>query len=200
MGDPYAVLGVAAGVLSLLALVPYILSILRGETRPNRATWWVWTVCNGVLFASYYASGERRSAWVPLSYMVASLIVALLSLKRGEGGLSRFDQGCVFACLVGLVLWALSGSPLTALAINIGVDFAGALPTIRKTYLDPRSESLLAWVLFLAANALNLLAVEAWSSPSVALPVYYVILTLIVVALAARRPPPATPRGGAAAR
>jgi hypothetical protein len=188
VNDLHAIFGVAAGVLSLLAFVPYIASTLRGQTRPNRATWWVWTVCNGVLFASYYASGERRSAWVPLTYMAASLVVAVLSLKRGEGGLSRFDQGCAVASAVGLALWALSGSPLTALAINIGVDFAGALPTIRKTYHDPRSESLSSWLLFLAANGVNLLAVEAWSSPSVALPVYYVAMTLIVVVLAARRP------------
>jgi hypothetical protein len=188
MGDLRSVLGLLAGVLSLLAFVPYILSILRGQTRPNRATWWVWTVCNGVLFASYYAAGERRSAWVPMSYTASSLFVALLSIKRGEGGLSKFDRGCVLGSAVGLALWGLSGSPITALAVNIGVDFAGALPTIRKTYLDPRSESLLAWALFLAANAVNLFAVETWSSPSVALPVYYFFTTLIVLALAARSP------------
>jgi hypothetical protein len=188
VGDLGSVLGVLAGVLSLLAFVPYVASILRGQTRPNRATWWVWTVCNGILFASYYAAGERRSAWVPLSFTVASLFVALLSLKRGEGGLSRFDRGCVLSCAAGLILWGLSGSPLTALVINIGVDFAGALPTIRKTYLDPKSESLSAWSLFLAANAVNLFAVEAWSSPSIALPIYYFLITLVIIALAARSP------------
>lgn len=188
MGDLRAVFGILAGVLSLLAFVPYIRSIYRGETRPNRATWWVWTVCNGVLFASYYASGERRSAWVPLSYMAASFVVALLSFKRGEGGLSRFDQGCALASAVGIALWAASGSPLTALMINIGVDLAGALPTMRKTYLDPRSESLSAWLIFLVANLVNLLAVDAWTEPSVALPIYYVVMTIVIVALAARRP------------
>src|SRR5215207_1561553 len=115
MGDLRSALGLLAGALSLLAFIPYIASIFRGQTRPNRATWWVWTVCNGVLFASYYASGERRSAWVPLSYMVASLVVAVLSLKRGEGGLSRFDRGCALASAAGIGLWAVSGSPLTAL-------------------------------------------------------------------------------------
>ncbi|MCK6589784.1 MAG: hypothetical protein HUU21_26100 [Polyangiaceae bacterium] len=189
MGDSGAALGLFAGVLSLLAFIPYVVSILRGQTRPNRATWWVWTVCNGILFASYFAAGERRSAWVPMSYTASSLLVAILSLKRGEGGLSRFDRGCALSSAVGLVLWGVSGSPLTALAINIGVDFAGALPTLRKTYLDPKSENLSAWALFLAANLVNLFAVEAWASPSVALPIYYFLITLVVFALAARRPP-----------
>lgn len=189
MGDLRAALGIAAGVLSLLGFFPYIASIYRGQTRPNRATWWVWTVCNGILFTSYYAAGERLSAWVPLSVAIASFGVAILSLKRGEGGFSRFDRGCLVSSAIGLALWGASGSPITALAINIGIDFVGALPTIRKTYLDPKSESLSAWALFLAANVVNLFAVEAWASPSVALPIYYFLLTVAVVALAARRPP-----------
>jgi hypothetical protein len=122
-----------------------------------------------------------------LSYALTSLVVAVVSLKWGEGGFSRLDRGCLAASVVGLAVWWLSGSPLTALAVNMGLDLAGAIPTLRKTYRDPRSESLLAWGLFLLANLLNLLAVESWGSFAVALPLQFSILSAVMTALVLRR-------------
>ena len=90
-------LGWVAGVLSLVAFVPYIVAILRGETRPNRATWWIWTTTGAVLLASYYFSGAETTIWVAVSYFVASLVTALLSIRYGEGGSTPLDRGCLMA-------------------------------------------------------------------------------------------------------
>ena len=82
---PFTVVaGWVAGVLSLVAFVPYIVAILRGETRPNRATWWIWTTTGGVLLASYYFSGADTTIWVAVSYFVASLVTAVLSIRYGR--------------------------------------------------------------------------------------------------------------------
>ena len=37
------VLGILAGVLSVLDGVPYIRDVLRGTTRPHRGTWLIWS-------------------------------------------------------------------------------------------------------------------------------------------------------------
>jgi hypothetical protein len=189
MPDVRAVIGIVAGVVTLVGFVPYIVAVRRGQAKPNRATWWIWTVACGALFASYYATGERSSVWVPLSYVLGPLIIGALSLKHGEGGWTRFDQACIGASALGLLAWWLSGSPLVALVANMGVDFAGALPTIRKTYRDPRSESSIAWSFFLGGAALNLLAVETWTSAASVLPIYFFAVNLTIMVLAHRRPP-----------
>src|SRR5688572_11025851 len=95
MFDITAMAGKVAGVVSFVAFVPYILAILRGETKPNRATWWIWTVVGFMLGASYYSSGANNTIWVPVSYIVGPLVTALLSIKYGEGGWNRFDKGCL---------------------------------------------------------------------------------------------------------
>src|SRR5690242_18066463 len=69
-----ALLGALAGALSLLGFMPYIVEIVQGKTRPNRATWWIWTVVGAMLSASYYASGSPHAIWVPLSYVVGPLV------------------------------------------------------------------------------------------------------------------------------
>jgi uncharacterized protein with PQ loop repeat len=179
-------LGPVAGLISLLGFIPYIVEIWRGKTRPNRATWWIWTVVGAMLCASYYASGARHSIWVPISYTVGPFITALLSLKYGEGGFDRFDQRCLAIALLSLVAWWLIRAPLLVLVMNIGVDLMGALPTLRKAYRAPETESGLSWGIFLVANALNVCAIGTWSAATALYPIYLVALSGILVALLSR--------------
>jgi hypothetical protein len=74
-------LGIIAGCISALACIPYFISIIRGKTKPNRATWWIWSWLGVLLFFSYKASGATDTLWVALVYMITPLITALLSLN-----------------------------------------------------------------------------------------------------------------------
>ena len=47
--DWRTVIGLAAGTITLLSILPYIRDILRGLTRPNLVTWWLWTLNGGIL-------------------------------------------------------------------------------------------------------------------------------------------------------
>jgi hypothetical protein len=170
----------------LLGFVPYISEIVQGKTRPNRATWWIWTVVGAMLCASYYASGARHTVWVAVSYVLGPLITALVSLRYGEGGWDRFDRACLGASLLSLLVWWLARSPLLALTANIGLDLLGALPTIRKSYHEPEAESLRSWMVFLLADALNLCALGAWSLATSLYPVYLFILAAVLVTLMLR--------------
>ena len=167
-----AVAGKVAGVISLVAIVPYILAILRGETKPNRATWWIWTIVGLMLGASYYSSGANHTMWVPVSYIIGPIVTAVLSIKYGVGGWTRFDKSCLFGAGASVVLWWMFSSPLAALLINLFIDFMGALPTIRKAYHEPESEDRAAWVLASAANTANLFAVERWTFTIAIYPIY----------------------------
>lgn len=128
---------------------------------------------------------------MPLSYAIGPFFVALLSLRHGEGGWDPFDRTCLVASGIGLALWGLLGSPLLAIAVNIAVDFAGALPTVRKTYKNPRSENRVAWTLFLISNAINCFAIRWWRDLSVVLPLYFFVMTALITALCFRRAPAA---------
>jgi hypothetical protein len=175
-----------AALVALAGFVPYVLSIVRRQTVPQRATWIIWTVVGAVLCASYYADGARDTIWVPIGYVIGPLVTALLALRYGVGGWTRSDRACLAASGASLLLWLASGSATIALLANIAVDASGALPTIAKTYRDPRSESGLAWSIFLVADSLNLLALGSWTLEAALYPVYLFGVALAMVALIGR--------------
>jgi hypothetical protein len=178
--------GRIAGFLALASFVPYVVDTLRGHARPSRATWWIWTLVGGVLFASHRESGGGESGWAPLAFVVGPFVIALLSVRYGEGGWARLDLVCIVGALLGLAGWGLTGSPAVALALNLVVDALGAVPTLEKAWRDPRSESLASWALGSAGTALNLVAVPEWSLAVAAFPVYLAVLSGTMTLLVSR--------------
>jgi len=178
-----ALVGKIAGALSFSAFIPYIVSTLRGINRPNRATWIIWTAVGISILLSYSAAGAKETVWVAAANLAAFGLVLILSFKYGEGGWNLFDAVCLGGAAFGFALWWWFQSPLPTLYSGIFVDLIGALPTLRKSYYDPKSEDLLAWVLFFVANALNLLAIREWNLAIASYPVYMSFITFLVMAI-----------------
>lgn len=179
-------LGQIAGIVAIVAFLPYILSILKGKTRPNKATWWVWTMIGGLVLLSYYSVGANSTLWVPIALFVGMFATAVLSLKYGESGWSKLDLYCLGGGAVGIILWIIFSEPLLALVASMFVSFVGALPTIKKTYIDPVGENRLAWILFSTADIINLFAVEQWAFAIAIYPICLFIIDGTITALALR--------------
>ncbi|NJL86606.1 MAG: hypothetical protein HC886_12490 [Leptolyngbyaceae cyanobacterium SM1_1_3] len=130
--------------------------------------------------------GATYEIWVPIAAAVCPLIIALVSLKYGEGGCNRFDLTCLAGAGISLVLWWVFSAPLIALFTSLTIDFLGALPTIRKAYLRPESEDVLPWLFFGSASLLNLFAIERFSIELFAYPFYLFCVPLVVIFLLVR--------------
>jgi hypothetical protein len=183
-----ALCGEVAGVLSLIAYAPYARATVRNAAQPNRATWIIWSLVGGLLFASYNAAAGGASRWVPLADTLGPAIIATLALRYGKGGWTPLDAGCLVLAGCSVIGWALTGSPMVALGINVVLAFLGAVPTFRSVYLYPDAEPALVWRLFLFSNLLNLLAIERGSFSSV-YPVYAVFTSGCVNLLLCRPGP-----------
>jgi hypothetical protein len=186
MNNWQATIGIFAGILASITFVPYIITTLQRKTKPNRATWCIWAVVGVILCSSYYSSGSTNAIWVPASYAVGQTIVAILALRFGEGAWSRFDRLCMVGAGISLILWWQLKSPAVALIINISIDSLGALPTLKKVYSEPETESYLAWLITLTASFCNLFAIEQWSLSTCAFPLYLFCLNVMMVALTLR--------------
>jgi hypothetical protein len=181
-------IGVLAGFLSFLCFIPYIVTILLGKTRPNRASWWIWAINGSILSTSYYFAGANNTLWLIVFPVIAQFIIALLSLKYGKGGWNFFDRACLMGASLSLTLWLGLKSPMSAIVLTLVTDVLGALPTIKKSYYEPETEDMLTWVLYVIASILNLLAIEQWSL-AILLPPMYVLLvntTILVLLLRSR--------------
>ena len=192
------IVGVAAGVLALAEFVFYILAMygrdyrlhrIRVLTTPNRATWLIWAALGIITAVSYWSSGATDTVWFAGAYALGFFVVALLSIKRGEGGFEAADLFCLIGAAVSAWLWWKYNSPETALYATLAIDAFGIIPTLKKSWKRPEGENRLAWTMTTAASALNLLALN-WSTATFAIglyPVYMLVANGLVVAFLYRK-------------
>lgn len=147
-----------ATVISAAGYLPYISDIIKGKNKPSRVTWCIWSILGIVLCLTSFELSDYdwMTICVPLVYAIGPIIIAILSFWYGEGGSSKLDIICFILAFVGLGLWLILDFVILALWLSILIDIVGALPTIKKSYTSPKSESMLGWATFTLANAINL--------------------------------------------
>lgn len=182
--DLKSVIGLIAGIIAFTAYIIYIISILKGKTKPNRATWWIWAFMGLVVGLSYYFSGAVNTIWVPVVEFIGPLSIALLSIKYGEGGLNdKTDLICLFGAVFSIILWTVFNNPVIALVTNLVTDSFALVPTIKKSYLRPEGEDFWAWFGTGTADSLNLFAVERFSFAILIYPIYMLVSDLIIIVI-----------------
>jgi hypothetical protein len=180
MHEIASIAGKLAGIISLSAYAPYILSILRKETKPNRASWIIWAIVSTIIALSYREAGASYAFLAPVGYVIGSTIVFIFSIRHGVGGWTPFDRKCLIGAAISLVLWKIFDSPMSALLINLLINLLGTLPTARKAWYQPETESKVAWSLFSLGSIVNLFAVENWTFSMAVYPVSMIFLIGIV--------------------
>jgi len=182
--------GIASGILSSFAYIPYIVDTIRRRTQPQRASWLIWSVLGSVAFVSQVYEGATDSLWFAGVQVSGTLLVFVLSIWVGIGSyLSRTDYLILFTALMGLVLWYFTDTAAYMLAITISISLLGGVPTVTKAYRDPDSETLITWIASLIASVCALLSVGKVNLIILAYPLYLFTLYLAFVTaiLAGRR-------------
>jgi len=166
-------IGILSGLLSTSSYVPYVRDIFAKKTKPERASWIIWSVLTGIAFFSQLAKGASSSLWLPGLETCGVTIVFILSLKYGVGGLTKRDILILFSAAAGVVLWYFTKEPAVALYIIIGVDSLGTIPTIIKSYQEPETETFTTWILLSIAGILAMISVGSWNIILLSYPFYF---------------------------
>ncbi|MGR3484819.1 MAG: hypothetical protein ACU0BF_05700 [Paracoccaceae bacterium] len=149
------ILGALSGTLSILAFVPYIRDMLHGQTRPQRTSWAIWAVLSSVSLAALVAEGAQLSIAFTATQWAATVLIAGLSLRYGEGSaFARADLAALLAAGCGIVAWLRTDDPTWALLICVATGAAGGLLTVAKAHRRPWSETRATWALSVLGAAL----------------------------------------------
>ncbi len=181
--DIKSIIGIISGVVAFSSYFFYIPSIIKGKTKPNRASWWIWGLLGTSIVISYYISGARATIWVPLGEAAGPLLVALLSIKYGEGGWTRFDRRCLVGAVGVSFLWWATGSSEIGLVSYLLIDVMAVLPTIRKSLHRPENENRIAWGLAFTGQFLNVFAVEKLIFSILIYPIYMIVTNGVLFGL-----------------
>jgi hypothetical protein len=167
-------------LLPIVASAVYVLSIIRGKSRPHRMTRLLLMLITGLSSVSLLAGHDRSGVWLALVSFVQSVIIWLLSLKWGMGGRERLDFVCFGLCAMGIVLWLASGTALVGLVASIVADFIAIVPSLRKTIRLPHTEDGVFYALDVVAGSLVLFAGPlAWRS--MLFPGYIALINVVFV-------------------
>jgi len=177
-------------ILTFIAFVPYIQSILRGRTRPHVFSWVIWGLTTVVVFFAQLADHGGVGAWpVGISGLVTIYIAILAYIRKSDSSITRLDWLFFVLALISLPLWYFAGDPLWAVVVLTMVDLLGFGPTVRKAYFFPNEERLALFAIMAVRNMLVIGALEHYSWTTCLFPaaISAACLLMIVMVLSRRR-------------
>ncbi len=177
MKEAFAVI---SAVLILVAGPPYALDTLKGITKPERMTWFIFSLLGLVAFVSQAGLGASWSLLFSGLDTAGSCLMLLLSLKYGVGGYARRDIVALTIALAGIAAAYLFKQPLISLSGVVLADASGTALTVRKAFLDPSSETTITWLCVGTAAVFGMLAVGSWSRTLLLYPAYLVVANYAV--------------------
>ncbi len=169
-----------SAVLVLIGIPPYIRDMLRGVTKPERATWFILSVLGVIAFGSQVALGGTWSLVFSGLDALATLMVFALSIRYGVGGWTTLDKIALLIAAAGVLIACIAREPIIALAGVILADISGTFLTVIKTYIEPSSETTITWLLTGTAALFGILAVGKTDPGLLLYPLYLMMANYVI--------------------
>lgn len=178
------ILGAIAQFILAISILPYIISIFRGTVKPNRISWFIWSIIGFAFWLITPSSADEVTKMLTVIFMVNPTIIFILTLFKGEN--IKPDNLEKFSLIVGLssiIIWYIfkDDSGLFPITIAIIADFCALIPTLRFVFSSPDEETPLAWIFFFLGSLIAVIAIQDHSLESMLLPVYMTIGSFLVV-------------------
>ena len=162
------ILGYIAVFLTIAAYVPYYRDILRHKTHPHIYSWGLWSILTALLAILQIKGGAGAAAWVTIVVGVLCAGVVALSFRIGNKDITKLDTAVAALSLLALVCWLAVDRPVLAMSLAILADMLAFIPTIRKSYHRPYSETLSLYVTNVLRFALAFAALQSYTFLSAA--------------------------------
>lgn len=156
-------LAVIAALLAIAGNLPYLWDILKGRVKPHPYTWLVWSIVSATVFFGMLAKGAGIGALPTAAAEIFTVIIFLFSLKYGFKGITRTDTIFLVVALLGLIPWFLTQDPTLSVIIAVGIDLIAFVPTLRKTWVQPKSETSILYSTNVLRHVLALCSLQTYN-------------------------------------
>jgi hypothetical protein len=174
-----------AAFLNLLGAGSYVLSTLRGQTKPNRVSWFIWGAAPLIAFSAQVGQGVGIQSLMTFMTGFGPLLVLTASFvnKQAYWKLTRLDMTCGALSLLGLALWGITREGNLAIIFAILADGLAAAPTVVKSYKAPETENDKAFLLSGLSALIVLFTIKDWTFEQYAFPVYIFLICALLFTL-----------------
>lgn len=185
----------ALGVVANLAgTSAYLRDTFRGETKPNRVTFFLWALAPAIGTAAALAQGVRGATLPIFMNALGCALIFLASFynPRAYWRLGLFDWGCFALSIAAIVLWQATRNPDVGIFFAILSDGLAALPTLKKCWTDPHTETAWSYACGMFSSMTGLVVAKGVVFSEIAFPLYsvtacFLLFTTIGVSRMIRR-------------
>lgn len=168
-------LGYITIVISLTASGFYIRDMLRGKTKPNRVSWFIWAVAPligaGVEFA--HGAGARVIPTFMSGFSPIIIFTFALFVKSAYWKIEKFDIVCGILSLIAIYFWLVLGQGTLAVVFAVLADAFAAVPTLRKAWRYPETETSLSYLMYTSNAVISILIARSFSISALLFPIYF---------------------------
>ncbi len=177
------ILGLITVILAMGSYVPYIKNALFGKTRPHAFSWLIWTILTGVGFFIQTANGAGPGAWFNGVMTVVCAILTVIGFVKGRKEIISYDWISFILAFVAIYLWLVEKDPTISIAFVIVADALGMVPTVRKSFVHPYSETMETYAINAFRVFLAIFALDKFTFVTASYHVYMICANMLLVAI-----------------
>lgn len=165
--------------------VVYLKQTLKGNVKPNRVTFLLWSLIPFIAFSAQIKQGVGMEALMTFStgFLPLTVFIASFVNKQAEWKLTRFDLMCGFLSLLGVALWMITKVGNIAILFSIVADGLAAVPTVVKAYKYPETEIAWPWIATAFGVVLTLLTLSTFTFANCGFIIYILALNILIYLL-----------------
>ncbi len=163
MDDIKHSIGILAIILTFVGYIPYIRDIRNGKTKPHVYSWFLWFSVTMIVFALQLSDGAGIGAFVTLAAAIIAFVIFLFGMRIGKKDIAKSDNVCLALAVIATILWLFADQPVLSVILLSAIEIFAFIPTIRKSWNNPYSETLSAYALNTVRFVLALMALQNYS-------------------------------------
>lgn len=172
-----------AAAVTLIGASAYIRSMFKGQTKPNRVTWGMWSIAP---FIATVAALSNNVGWAVLPVFMSGfspflVFTASFFNKKAYWKLSSFDYICGIISGLAIVMWIITNDPKLAITFSIISDALAAVPTLMKVWHNPETESIWPFIIGVFSPITSFVVAASWGFSEVAFPTCLVVINFLLV-------------------
>ena len=123
----------------------------------------MWTIVSGITLVGQITKGAGIGALPTAVAELFTVGIFFYSLQYGFKNVVKSDNYFLAAALLGLIPWAITKDPTASVIVAVTIDLIAFVPTIRKTWQHPKTETPQLYSANVVRHILTLLSLGSYN-------------------------------------